>query len=56
MQSKCDPAMYAAEITHLINRAESLRDGTYIGPQWAMVRDLEESVARLRAWTPDDRR
>jgi hypothetical protein len=35
--------------------ADSLADGTVIGPRYAAVQRLAEMVKTLEAWTPDDR-
>lgn len=35
--------------------AQSIADGTLIGPEQGAVRRLSDLVETLRAWTPEDR-
>lgn len=40
---------------HIATRAEAIASGTLIGPRYAAVRNLQDSINTLAAWVGDDR-
>lgn len=58
MNSNQEPAtdfQIAQLAQHIANRAEAIAQGTLIGPRYAAIKALQDSIDTLAQWVGDDR-